>query len=129
MEKIIEEIISEVLRDNLSILKTAPSDYEKVLQKYADIFFKNLKDLSSNVTYGLQLGLTKKFSEFVLKKLADSNDNPVVKNTDTLLNQVTSTAIQTMRELLDNNATVYIMYRNLKKSIDNEFEQPLELFK
>ena len=129
MDKIIDEIISQVLRDNLSILKAALSEYESVLQKHAQTFFSRLKDLSSNVTYGLQLGLTKKFCEFVLKKLADSTATPSGKNVDAILKQATSSALQSMQESLEGDTLVYIMYRSLKKSIDKEFEQPLELCK
>lgn len=129
MTEIIDEIISAVLRDNLSILRSAPQDYEFLLTKYAKVFFDKLRENSKSISYGLQLGLTKKFVEFCLKDIINSGEQPKSKAIDSILKNLTSQTIQQCVEMAENDAIVYIMYRSLKKTINKEFEQLLETCK
>lgn len=127
MNDIIEEIISTVLRDNLSILKSAPQNYKSVLSKYAGILFVKLKDKNNKTTYGLQIGLTKKFIEFCLQNIVKLDLSLDSKELDDILKRTTTAAIQLLLEEIENDAIVYIMYRTLKKLVDNEFFQPAEI--
>lgn len=129
MTEIIDEIISAVLRDNLSILRSAPQDYEFILTKYAKVFFDKIRENSKSISYGLQLGLTKKFVEFCLKDIINSGEQPKSKAIDSILKNLTSQTIQQCVEMAENDAIVYIMYRSLKKTINKEFEQLLETCK
>lgn len=129
MTEIIDEIISAVLRDNLSILRSAPQDYEFLLTKYAKVFFDKIRENSKSISYGLQLGLTKKFVEFCLKDIINSGEQPKSKAIDSILKKLTSQTIQQCVEMAENDAIVYIMYRSLKKTINKEFEQLLETCK
>ncbi len=129
MTEIIDEIISAVLRDNLSILRSAPQDYEFLLTKYAKVFFDKIRENSKSISYGLQLGLTKKFVEFCLKDIINSGEQPKSKAIDSILKNLTSQTIQQCVEMAENDAIVYIMYRSLKKTINKEFEQLLETCK
>lgn len=129
MTEIIDEIISAVLRDNLSILRSAPQDYEFILTKYAKVFFDKIRENSKTISYGLQLGLTKKFVEFCLKDIINSGEQPKSKAIDSILKNLTSQTIQQCVEMAENDAIVYIMYRSLKKTINKEFEQLLETCK
>ena len=127
MNDIIEEIISTVLRDNLSILKSAPQNYKSVLSKYAGILFVKLKDKNNKTTYGLQIGLTKKFVEFCLQNIVKLDLSLDSKELDDILKKTTTAAIQLLLEEIENDAIVYIMYRTLKKLVDNEFSQQTEI--
>ena len=127
MNDIIEEIISTVLRDNLSMLKSAPQNYETVLSKYAGILFVKLKDKNNKTTYGLQIGLTKKFVEFCLQNIVKLDLSLDSKELDDILKKTTTAAIQLLLEEIENDAIVYIMYRTLKKLVDNEFSQQTEI--
>ena len=90
MAEITEEIISAVLRDNLSILRSAPQDYEFLLTKYAKVFFDKIRENSKSISYGLQLGLTKKFVEFCLKDIINSGEQPKSKAIDSILKNLRS---------------------------------------
>ena len=127
MNDIIEEIISTVLRDNLSLLKSQPQNYETVLSKYAGILFVKLKDKNNKTTYGLQIGLTKKFVEFCLQNIVKLDLSLDSKELDDILKKTTTAAIQLLLEEIENDAIVYIMYRTLKKLVDNEFSQQTEI--
>ena len=127
MNDIIEEIILTVLRDNLSLLKSQPQDYGTILSKYAAVFFEKLKDKNSKTTYGLQIGLTKKFVEFCLQNIVKSDLSLDCGEIDGILKKTTSAAIQLLIEEIENDAIVYIMYRNLKKLVDNEFFKQAEI--
>ena len=127
MNDIIEEIISTVLRDNLSILKSAPQNYKSVLSKYAGILFVKLKDKNNKTTYGLQIGLTKKFIEFCLQNIVKLDLSLDSKELDDILKKTTTAAIQLLLEEIENDAIVYIMYRTLKKLVDKEFSQQTEI--
>lgn len=127
MNDIIDEIISTVLRDNLSILKSAPQNYKSVLSKYAGVLFEKLKDKNDKTTYGLQIGLTKKFIEFCLQNIVKLDLSLDSKELDDILKRTTTAAIQLLLEEIENDAIVYIMYRTLKKLVDNEFFQPAEI--
>lgn len=127
MNDIIEEIISTVLRDNLSLLKSQPQNYETVLSKYAGILFVKLKDKNNKTTYGLQIGLTKKFVEFCLQNIVKLDLSLDSKELDDILKKTTTAAIQLLLEEIENDAIVYIMYRTLKKLVDNEFFQQAEI--
>lgn len=127
MNDIIEEIISTVLRDNLSLLKSQPQNYETVLSKYAGILFEKLKDKNNKTTYGLQIGLTKKFVEFCLQNIVKLDLSLDSKELDDILKKTTTAAIQLLLEEIENDAIVYIMYRTLKKLVDNEFSQQTEI--
>lgn len=127
MNDIIEEIISTVLRDNLSQLKSQPQNYETVLSKYAGILFVKLKDKNNKTTYGLQIGLTKKFVEFCLQNIVKLDLSLDSKELDDILKKTTTAAIQLLLEEIENDAIVYIMYRTLKKLVDNEFSQQTEI--
>ena len=115
MNDIIDEIISTVLRDNLSILKSAPQNYKSVLSKYAVVLFEKLKDKNNKTTYGLQIGLTKKFIEFCLQNIVKLDLSLDSKELDDILKRTTTAAIQLLLEEIENDAIVYIMYRTLKK--------------
>ncbi len=127
MNDIIDEIISTVLRDNLSLLKSQPQNYETVLSKYAGILFEKLKDKNNKTTYGLQIGLTKKFVEFCLQNIVKLDLSLDSKELDDILKKTTTAAIQLLLEEIENDAIVYIMYRTLKKLVDNEFSQQTEI--
>ena len=127
MNDIIEEIISTVLRNNLSLLKSQPQNYETVLSKYAGILFVKLKDKNNKTTYGLQIGLTKKFVEFCLQNIVKLDLSLDSKELDDILKKTTTAAIQLLLEEIENDAIVYIMYRTLKKLVDNEFFQQAEI--
>lgn len=127
MNDIIEEIISTVLRDNLSLLKSQPQNYETVLSKYAGILFEKLKDKNNKTTYGLQIGLTKKFVEFCLQNIVKLDLSLDSKELDDILKKTTTAAIQLLLEEIENDAIVYIMYRTLKKLVDKEFSQQTEI--
>ncbi len=127
MNDIIDEIISTVLRDNLSILKSTPQNYKSVLSKYAGVLFEKLKDKNNKTTYGLQIGLTKKFVEFCLQNIVKLDLSLDSKELDDILKKTTTAAIQLLLEEIENDAIVYIMYRTLKKLVDNEFSQQTEI--
>ena len=127
MNDIIDEIISTVLRDNLSLLKSQPQNYETVLSKYAGILFEKLKDKNNKTTYGLQIGLTKKFVEFCLQNIVKLDLSLDSKELDDILKKTTTAAIQLLLEEIENDAIVYIMYRTLKKLVDKEFSQQTEI--
>lgn len=127
MNDIIDEIISTVLRDNLSLLKSQPQNYATALSKYAAVIFEKLKDKNNKTTYGLQIGVTKKFVEFCLQNIVKLNLSLDGKEIDDILKRTTLAAIQLLLEEIENDAIVYIMYRSLKKLVDNEFSRPSEI--
>ena len=127
MGKIIEEIIAEVLRENLSELKQPPVAYEQIFLRYATIFFDKLPEKSTKVTYGLQIGLTKKYVEFILKNFIQTDKNQDWTNAESILKQITTDLLQTIPEAIENDATVYVLYRSIKTHIDAEFEHCLEI--
>lgn len=117
MKNIVQDITAEILRDNLSNLKTSPKVYENLLNHYGKNFFAGIKKGSNKATFGLQLGLTKQFLNFSFKNILDSD----IVHEDAVLKQFFdrsfNAALKTTVEGINCDALVYILYRDLKKSI------------
>ena len=120
MNKNVDEIVAEVLRQNLELLKTKPQVYETVMLTYGNLFWNKLEDSAQAVSVGLKIGLTKHFLEFSLKNVCDYTD---VKNLESCFKKISPISIQTALDSIESNALVYVTYRNLKKSIDTVFEE------
>ena len=125
----IEEITAIVLRNNLDTLKTTPQDYEKVMNAYGKIFFDKLKEKNKQITVGLQIGLTKRYFEFLLNNISKSERPAGARLFDEYFKKASGSAINNVTESLNENATVYVTYRNLKKCIDKECAEILEMYK
>lgn len=125
----IEEITATVLRNNLDTLKTTPQDYEIVMNAYGKIFFEKLKEKNSKITIGLQIGLTKRYLEFMLNNISKSEREAGSRLFDEYFKKVSGAAINNVTESINENSIVYVTYRNLKKCIDNECTELLEMYK
>lgn len=125
----IEEITATVLRNNLDTLKTTPQDYEIVMNAYGKIFFEKLKEKNSKITVGLQIGLTKRYLEFMLNNISKSEREAGSRLFDEYFKKVSGAAINNVTESINENSIVYVTYRNLKKCIDNECTELLEMYK
>lgn len=125
----IENVTATVLRKNLETLKTTPQDYEIVMNAYGKIFFEKLKEKNSKITVGLQIGLTKRYLEFMLNNISKSERPAGSRLFDEYFKKVSGAAINNVIESINENSTVYVTYRNLKKCIDKECTELLEMYK
>lgn len=125
----IEDITATILRNNLSNLKTAPQDYEIVMNAYGKIFFDKLKEKNNEISIGLQIGLTKRYLEFVLSNIAKSERAAGSRLFDEFFKKTSGAAINTVKESIGEQSIVYVTYRNLKKCIDKECAELLEMYK
>ena len=125
----IKNITATVLRKNLDTLKTSPQDYEVVMNAYGKIFFKKLKEKNSKITVGLQIGLTKRYLEFMLNNISKSERPAGGRLFDEYFKKVSGAAINNVTESISENAIVYVIYRNLKQCIDKECNELLEMYK
>lgn len=125
----IEEITATVLRNNLETLKTTPQDYEIVMNAYGKIFFEKLREKNNKITVGLQIGLTKRYFEFMLNNMSKSERTAGSRLFDEYFKKASGAAINNVTESINENSSVYVIYRNLKKCIDNECSELLEMYK
>lgn len=94
---------------------------EAFLNKYGLLFFESLNEHSSEITYGLLLGLTKRFIEFCFKPVFDLCKADRQDHAEKVLTMLTANVTPKIAASVDEGASVYVMYRELKKIIDGMF--------
>ena len=94
---------------------------EAFLNKYGQLFYEALNEHSSEITYGLLLGLTKRFIEFCFKHVFDLCKLDRQEHAERVLTMITSNVAPKIAASVDEGIGVYVIYRDLKKVIDGMF--------
>lgn len=122
-EKNIQEVSLQVLKENNSLLNDTNKElsvlFDEAMQKYGVTFFKGIKKKAPKMTYGLQLGASKRFCDFSLKCFINLNLPVTKEKINEFFETVTPPAINMTGSLENTGMAVYGIIKELKISIDN----------
>lgn len=131
-ENQINEIFTQVLKENSNLfdvdamdLLTNPdiANFKNelciALNPYAVYFYDEL-NRQAQIPIGLLLGISKRFVEFSLKRVMTVYKYDNLEKIKEKFNKSTPEGLRAVLYSINNNDSVYIIYRNLKKTIDKE---------
>lgn len=131
-EKDVNEILASVINENPMIFEVDglellvnpdilnfKDELCVAINPYVLYFYEELSK-KVDLTYGLLLGLTKRFFEFSLKRIVGLYKYGDIEKIKGLMNDATPEALNSAVSSIQDNASVYITYRNLKKVIDSK---------
>ena len=132
--EVVVQITEQVFKEKSAILKSNKEDLkdsvfinenklclEAFLNKYGQLFFEALNEHSSEITYGLLIGLTKRFMEFSFIYVFDLCKTERQSHAERILTMIVANVAPKIALSVDDGVSVYVMYRDLKKIIDGMF--------
>lgn len=117
IEKIIKQVLCEY--DDISFSSVNPNMFEHILNKHTRAFSDALNDLCPEISIGLKIGLCKRFVEFTIKNISELFRVSSEEELNNLFEVLVSSSSKNAAELENSNIVVYVIYRELKKTIDD----------